>query len=49
MRNPSRLVFAVPVASIAALAALRGQAEDIVCLEAYPRFGAVGQFYQDFA
>jgi putative phosphoribosyl transferase len=49
MRGPSRLAFAVPVASTDALAALRGDAQDIVCLEDYRRFGAVGQFYQDFA
>lgn len=49
MRKPRTLVFAVPVASTDALAALRGNAEDIVCLEDYHRFGAVGRFYQDFS
>jgi len=49
MRKPRMLVFAVPVASTDALAALRGDAEDIICLENYRRFAAVGQFYQDFA
>jgi putative phosphoribosyl transferase len=46
--QPKRLVLAVPVAPEAVLAALRPEADEIVCLETPPSFGAVGQFYRDF-
>jgi putative phosphoribosyl transferase len=48
MRNPGRLVLAVPVAPTDSLQALRGEADDIVCLEDYEEFGAIGLFYSDF-
>ena len=44
-----RLLLAVPVASPSALEALRGEADEVVCLHAPPSFEAVGQFYADFA
>lgn len=47
-RKPRRLVLATPVASIDALAALRAEVDDIVCLEARADFGAIGFFYMDF-
>jgi putative phosphoribosyl transferase len=47
-RNPQELVCAVPVASVEALALVRGYADDVVCLEAPAGFYAVGQFYLDF-
>lgn len=43
------LVLAVPVASPSALAALRDDADTVICLHAPPDFKAVGQYYADFA
>jgi len=48
MRRPSKLVLAVPVAPADTLKKLRGEADDIVCLEDYEDFGAIGLFYSDF-
>jgi predicted phosphoribosyltransferase len=48
MRKPSKLVLAVPVAPTETLKKLRGEADDIVCLEDYEDFGAIGLFYSDF-
>jgi len=48
MRKPSKLVLAVPVAPTDTLKKLRGEADDIVCLEDYEQFGAIGLFYSDF-
>src|SRR5450759_4933037 len=48
MRTPSKLVLAVPVAPTDTLRNLRGEADDIVCLEDYEDFGAIGLFYSDF-
>jgi putative phosphoribosyl transferase len=47
-QKPERLVLAVPVAPAESLEALRGDADEIVCLETPEDFFAVGQFYQDF-
>jgi predicted phosphoribosyltransferase len=47
-RKPARLVLAAPVAPPDALDALRGQADDIVCLETHRFFGAIGAYYEDF-
>lgn len=49
MRKPSKLVLAVPVAPTDTLRKLRGEADDILCLEDYEDFGAIGLFYSDFA
>jgi len=49
MRNPSKLVLAVPVAPTDTLRNLQGEADDIVCLEDYEDFDAIGLFYSDFA
>jgi predicted phosphoribosyltransferase len=46
--QPRRLVLAVPVAPTESLHALRREADDVVCLEDYLDFGAIGQFYGDF-
>jgi predicted phosphoribosyltransferase len=46
--NPLRLVLAVPVAPAAALAAMREEADETVCLEDYRQFDAIGRFYTDF-
>jgi predicted phosphoribosyltransferase/dienelactone hydrolase len=47
-QEPKRLVLAVPVAPAESLEALRGDADEIVCLETPEDFFAVGQFYRDF-
>jgi putative phosphoribosyl transferase len=46
--GPRRLVLAVPVAPPETLAALRPEADDLVCLLTPEVFGAVGRFYEDF-
>ena len=48
MRNPRRLVLAVPVGPTDSVAAMREEADDVVCLEAHTFFGAIGLFYRDF-
>ncbi len=47
-QKPKRLVLAVPVAPAETIEALRGEADEIVCLETPEDFFAVGQFYRDF-
>lgn len=46
--DPKRLILAVPVGSTEALDALRSEADEIVCLEAYDFFYGVGGYYADF-
>lgn len=48
MRNPRKLVLAVPVAPTQSLKDLKDDADAIICLEDYEDFGAIGQFYDDF-
>ena len=47
-QHPARLLVAVPVASRDALAMLRQEADDVVCLSAPRCFGSVGSFYLTF-
>jgi predicted phosphoribosyltransferase len=47
-QNPAKLVLAVPVAPTSTIAELRDEADEIVCLEDYESFGAIGYFYADF-
>jgi putative phosphoribosyl transferase len=47
-RAPARLVCAVPVASIEAVAKVREYADEVVCLQTPASFYAVGQFYRSF-
>jgi putative phosphoribosyl transferase len=47
-RGPARLILAVPVAPPDTLDALRDEADEIVCLELPPEFGAIGFYYRDF-
>ncbi len=47
-RRPDSIILAVPVAPPETLAALAGEADDILCLHRPADFGGVGQFYQDF-
>lgn len=46
--GPAKLVLAVPVASAEAVAEVRGEVDDLVCLEVPDIFVAIGNFYQDF-
>lgn len=48
-REPALLVCAVPVAAPDSLQAVRPHCDELVCLTAPEWFGAVGQFYDDFA
>jgi putative phosphoribosyl transferase len=47
--GPRKLVLAVPVAPSSTIAELRDEADEIVCLEDYEPFGAIGSFYADFS
>ena len=47
-RKPNKLVLAVPVAPTESLAAMREEADEVVCLEDYEDFGAIGYYYADF-
>ncbi|MFL9827076.1 phosphoribosyltransferase [Rhodoplanes sp. SY1] len=46
--GPARLVLAVPVGAPDSLAALREEADVVVCLDAPAWFPAIGAFYEDF-
>ncbi|WP_217189794.1 phosphoribosyltransferase [Streptomyces buecherae] len=48
-RGPARLVMAAPVGAPDAVALLRPEADEVVCLEQPPAFHAVGAWYADFA
>jgi putative phosphoribosyl transferase len=48
MRNPGKLILAVPVAPTETLAILRKDVDDLICLEDYEAFGAIGYYYLDF-
>jgi len=48
MRKPKLLVLAVPVAPTSTLDELRHEADEVICLEDYEFFGAIGSFYSDF-
>lgn len=47
-QRAARVILAVPVGAVEAVRMLRGEADDVVCLEAPARFMAVGQWYSDF-
>jgi predicted phosphoribosyltransferase len=47
-RGPKRVVLAVPVAPTESLAEMQEEADDVVCLEDYQSFGAIGFYYSDF-
>ena len=49
MRGPKKLVLAVPVAPTDSLATLRDNADEVICLEDYEFFGAIGAYYADFS
>jgi putative phosphoribosyl transferase len=48
VHKPRKLILAVPVAPTDTLSKLEGEADEIVCLEDYENFGAIGLFYSDF-
>lgn len=48
MRNPKTLILAVPVAPTDNLAAMRQEADEVICLEDHADFGAIGLYYYDF-
>ena len=48
MRSPKKLILAVPVAPTSTVAELHREADDIICLEDYEPFGAIGPYYADF-
>jgi predicted phosphoribosyltransferase len=48
MRNPRKLVLAVPVAPTSTLAELRQEADELICLEDHEFFVAIGAYYGDF-
>lgn len=47
-RGPERLVCAVPVASAESIELVQPHADEVVCLDVPPFFGAVGRFYASF-
>ncbi|HKQ12687.1 MAG TPA: phosphoribosyltransferase [Steroidobacteraceae bacterium] len=47
-QNAKRVVVAIPVASIEALATLREEADEVICLLAPPTFLSVGDWYRHF-
>ena len=48
MRNPKTVVLAVPVAPTDSLAEMHAEADELVCLEDYADFGAIGFYYSNF-
>lgn len=48
-RRPKTIVVALAVAPPSSLAALRAEADDVICLHAPPLFLAVGRFFEDFS
>lgn len=48
VRKPARVVLAVPVAPLEAIAELQPEVDELVCLSTPEFFGAVGAHYADF-
>jgi predicted phosphoribosyltransferase len=48
MRNPKKLVLAVPVAPSESIVAMREEADEVICLEDHEFFEAIGCYYRDF-
>jgi predicted phosphoribosyltransferase len=48
-QRAGRIVVAVGVAPPETVTRLRTEADEVVCLHAPPRFGAVGEFFDDFS
>jgi putative phosphoribosyl transferase len=47
-QKPKRIILAVPVAPPETIEALRGEADEVVCLKTPADFMSVGQFYRVF-
>lgn len=47
-KDPAKLLIAVPVAAAEAVRLVKKTADDVVCLDTPPFFGAVGAYYVDF-
>ena len=48
-RKPSQIVLAVPVAPARAVAQLRQEVDEVICLQTPKDFYAIGAYYDDFA
>lgn len=48
-QHPARLIAAVPVGARESIAALKGEADEVICPHQPEEFWAVGQFYRNFA
>jgi putative phosphoribosyl transferase len=48
-RGASRVIVAVPVGPAEEAAALRGDADEVICVRTQARFSAIGQWYGDFS
>ncbi len=48
-RRARRVILAVPVGSVEGTAALRRDADEVVCLHTPARFCAIGEWYEDFS
>jgi len=48
MRNPARLILAIPVGPANVIAEMREEADIVICLEEPRDFLALGYYYQDF-
>ena len=49
IRNPKKLVLAVPVAPTDTVADFASEADEVICLEDHEFFGAIGTYYADFS
>lgn len=49
MRNPRKLILAVPVAPTQAIDEFRPDADEVICPETHESFGAIGFYYRDFS
>jgi len=48
-RGASRVIVAVPVSAAEAIASLRPDADEVICLHSPAPFAAIGDWYQDFS
>jgi predicted phosphoribosyltransferase len=48
LRKPKKLVLAIPVGPKEVIAAMREEADEVICLEERKDFGALGFYYADF-
>jgi putative phosphoribosyl transferase len=46
--QPNKLILAVPVGPTDTIEAMREEADEVLCLEIYEEFSAIGTFYGDF-